>query len=174
MKKATSSVTALMGRIFKKLNDPYQLTVVNKASMEESVSIALTKKSVYIFFASLFISIFILFSLIIFYTPLKYYIPGNHNNADRKELLRLQQLADSLIKMNALRESYVFNLLNVVNGSFDDKRDTTLLNESEIKAAEANNEKQIDKASRYDYLKNQKIDSNIVNKKDSILHIKNQ
>jgi len=76
--------------------------------------------------------------------------------------------------MNALRESYVFNLLNVVNGSFDDKRDTTLLNESEIKAAEANNEKQIDKASRYDYLKNQKIDSNIVNKKDSILHIKNQ
>ena len=174
MKKATSTIIAMISRIFKKLNAPYQLTIVNNETMEESISIALTKKTVYLFLTSLFITIFILFSLIIFYTPLKYYVPGNQHNTNRKELLKLQHLSDSLIKLNTLRESYVLNLLKVVNGSFDDIKDTSLLKESEIKAADAINEKHIDKASRYDYLKNQKIDSNIVYKKDSTLPIKNQ
>jgi len=169
-----STVSTILRHFFKKLNAPYRLSITNTASMEESFSFQLTKKSVYLFLTSLFVGIFIFFSLIIFFTPVKYYVPGLQQNSNRKELFKLQNLADSLIKVNKLREGYVYNLLKVVNGGYDTARDTTMLSEDAIKAATAINENKIDRASRYDYLKNQRTDTLGVEKKDSILIKKNQ
>ncbi len=168
------TLSGIIRRFFKKMNALYVLTIVDAESMTESISFHLTKKSVYIFLASLFMSIFILFSVLIFFTPLKYYVPGNQGNASRKELLKLRNLSDSLITVNKLREGYVFNLLKVVNGSFGGSRDTLALSDNEIKNAQRSNDSKIDRASRYDYLKNQKLDSTDVDKKDSLVNIKNQ
>lgn len=174
MTQPRSSLQSIVRRFFKKLNAPYQLSITNIDTMEESFSFQLTRKSVYLFLTTVFVSIFILFSLIIFFTPIKYYVPGLQQNGNRKELFRLQNLADSLTKVNRLREGFVYNLLNIVNGGYTADRDTTPLSEEAIKAAMTNNESKIDKASRYDYLKNQRIDSSLAEKKDSLLIRKNQ
>ena len=115
MTQPKTTLHSFIRRFFKKLNAPYQLTIVDKDSMEESFSFHLTKKSVYLFLASVFVSIFILFSAIIFFTPIKYYVPGMQNNIGRKELFKLQNLSDSLIKINNLREGYVFISQSVIN-----------------------------------------------------------
>jgi hypothetical protein len=115
---------------------------------------------------------FLLFSILIFFTPLKYYVPGNNNKeVSRKTLIQLQQLSDSVTKLNSLQEKYIYNLLQITNGNSTFLRDTNLLNQREINQAMIQNTNQIDRASRYDYLKNQKPDTNVdksVHKKDSL------
>jgi hypothetical protein len=62
-------------------------------------------------------------------------------------------------------------LLHVANGNLKQLLDTTRLSDKEINSAFNQNNNQIDRASQYDYLKNQKPDSNVdksVYKKDSL------
>jgi len=157
---------------FKRMNAPYKLVIVNEETLLEAMTIHLTKKSVFILISSLFVGLFLLFSAIIFFTPLKYYIPGNNNNSiSRAKLIQIQRTADSLAKLNAQQEQFIVNLLHVANGSLKQSLDTTLLPEKEINAAFYQNNSQIDRASRYDYLKNQKPDTNVdksLYKKDSL------
>ena len=62
-------------------------------------------------------------------------------------------------------------MLQVTNGTFKQTLDTNVLSDAEINKAKIQNTNQIDKASKYDYLKNQKPDTNVdksVYKKDSL------
>lgn len=156
---------------FKRMNAPYKLIIVNEETLLETMTIHLTKKSVFILISSLFVGLFLLFSILIFFTPLKYYIPGNNNTISREKLIQIQRTSDSLAKLNAQQEQFMVNLLHVANGNLKQSLDTNLLSEKEINAAFNQNNNQIDRASRYDYLKNQKPDSNVdksVYKKDSL------
>jgi hypothetical protein len=104
--------------IFKRMNAPYKIIVVNEVTLLEAMTIHLTKKSLFILISSLFVGLFILFSGLIFFTPLKYYIPGNNNNTiSRSKLIQIQRTADSLAKLNAQQELFIFNLLHVANGN---------------------------------------------------------
>lgn len=159
-------------RMFKQINDPYKLVVSNEETRQETLTLHLTKKGLFVIFSSLFVGLFLLFSILIFFTPLKYYVPGNNKGEiARKDLFKLQRLSDSLIKLNGQQENYIKNLLKVVNGDIVANRDTTGLSKSEIQSASVQNVNQIDKASRYDHLRNQKPDTNVdksVHKKDSL------
>jgi ATP/ADP translocase len=64
--------------IFKRMNAPYKIIVVNEVTLLEAMTIHLTKKSLFILIPSLFVGLFMLFSGLIFFTPLKHYIPGNN------------------------------------------------------------------------------------------------
>jgi hypothetical protein len=100
-----------------------------------------------------------LFSTLLFFTPIRYYLPGYQKDVSREELKSLKILSDSLIRLNQIREQYIFNLIEVANGQINTQRDTTPLTEREIQAAILANGNRIDKASKYEYLKNQKVDS---------------
>ena len=154
------------------MNAPYKLVVSNEETLQETITMHLTKKGLFVLLSSLFVGLFLLFSLLIFFTPLKYYVPGNNKGEiARKDLFRLQRLSDSLIRLNGLQENYIKNLLMVVNGEIASPPDTQRLSKAEIQAASTQNSNQIDKASRYEYLRNQKPDTNVdksVHKKDSL------
>lgn len=150
----------------------YKLVVVNEDTMKEAFRMKLTRKKVFILLASLFMTLFILFSLLIFFTPLKYYIPGNNSgDISRHKLIQMQHMADSLQKMNEIQEKFILNIMNVANGTVSKPIDTSILNYNTVKQAEIQNANKIDRASRYEYLKNQKPDTNVdnsVQKKDSV------
>ncbi len=172
LKITGGSLLKSLKRIFKQINSVYRVNIINEETMQEALTLHLTKKSVFIVLSSMFISMFLLFSILIFFTPLKYYVPGNNNKeVSRKTLIQLQQLSDSVTKLNSLQEKYIYNLLQITKGNSSFLRDTNLLNQREINQAMIQNTNQIDRASRYDYLKNQKPDTNVdksVHKKDSL------
>lgn len=127
--------------------------------MDEAIGIHLTKKSVYILLSTVLVCLFLLFSALIFFTPLKYYIPGANKEISRTKLIELKQLADSLTRVNELREQYIYNLISVANGNVSKLSDTNGLTQREIDMAIVNNNSKIDHASRYDYLKVKKVDT---------------
>ena len=123
----------LIPKFFRRMNTPYHITVINEETMAESLQLPLTKKSLFLFFSSLLVGIFVLLSAIIFFTPLKYYLPGYNIDNNRKQILLLQKSTDSLFRLNAKREAYIINLVNVVKGDVP-ILDTTKLSQASIKA----------------------------------------
>lgn len=159
IKISGTSLMQILKRFFKSVNAPYKLIAVNEDSLEEVAVIHLTKKSVYIFFSSIFVGMFLLFSIIILFTPLKYYIPGNNQNVSRYKMLKIQKLADSLQLINQKREQYLYNLITIANGKLVQVKDTSRLSPHEIEMANQQNDLKIDKAGKYDYLKVKKKDT---------------
>ncbi|MBL7765090.1 MAG: hypothetical protein JNJ58_03280 [Chitinophagaceae bacterium] len=159
IKISTGSLKAVIKSFFRKINSPYRLVVVNEETLNEALTLHLTKKSIYILFSGFLISIFLLFSALILLTPVKYYIPGYQSDISRKKLIGLQKLSDSLIQINQVRERYLLNLLTIANGQMNATLDTNGLSPAEIQMALTDNTRQIDKASNYEYLKNGKSDS---------------
>ena len=133
--------------------------VTNDETMQEAMVIHLTKRSVYLFLSAFLVALFLMFSILIFFTPIRYYIPGYNRDISRERLKALQILGDSLGKLNTIREQYVLNLMQVAQGDHAWKKDTQRLSEKEIRAARLENDNRVDRASRYDYLKNQKPDT---------------
>lgn len=107
---STDRLRSLLCKIGKNINSPYRLTVSNEQSGDSVLSFQLTKKSVYILFSTLFVLLFLLFSILIFFTPLKYYIPGNQQSIARSEMIRIKKMCDSLVVLNKSREQYVSEL----------------------------------------------------------------
>lgn len=172
LKVTEGSLIKTIKRMFKEMNTPHKLVISNAETLQETISIDLTKKSLFLLLSSLFVALFLFFSILIFFTPLKYYVPGNNKDeVARRDLLRLQRMSDSILTLNKVQENYIVNLLQVTNGTFKQTLDTNVLSDAEINKAKIQNTNQIDKASKYDYLKNQKPDTNVdksVYKKDSL------
>lgn len=173
LKVSEGNLLKSLSGIFRRMNSSYRITLVNEESMQESLTVHLTKKSLFVLVSGLFVGLFLLFSLLIFFTPLKYYVPGNNQGSiSREKMIALQRTADSLLLMNRHQEQFIFNLLNVANGKVaTEPRDTQPLSKTAIQQASLQNAGQIDRASRYAYLKNQVADSNVdksVYKKDSL------
>jgi|694.fasta_scaffold42899_7 hypothetical protein len=161
------SLTKALKQMFRRLNAPYKLSIINEQNLQESITILLTKKSLYIFVSSLFVAFFLLFSVLTLFTPLKYYLPGFKNDISRKEMIRLQKLSDSLLILHTQQEQFIFNLIQVSNGGYIKTKDTQRLSQKEISLANQLNGSRIDRASRYDYLKSIKRDSSLW-KQDSL------
>ncbi|GBL35622.1 hypothetical protein EMGBS15_12170 [Filimonas sp.] len=113
----------------------------------------------YIFLSTLIVLIFLLLTSLFLFTPLKFYIPGANTNVSRAKLMQLQQLADSIEKINLVREEYIKNLIRVSNGDVSVKQDSSQLSEKEIELANRQNINKIDHASKYDYIKSLEQDS---------------
>jgi hypothetical protein len=124
----------LIPKMFRKINTPYHITVVNEETNQESIQLPITKTSLFLFFSSLFVGVFMLLSAIIFFTPLKYYLPGYNVDNNRKQIISLKKNTDSLIVLNKNREAYIVNLINVVKGEVHLNLDTNVLSDAKIKA----------------------------------------
>lgn len=140
-------------KTLKNVNSPYRLTLVNDTTQEEVLQFQLTKKSVYIVFSSLFVLLFIVFSILIFFTPLKYYVPGTSQSISRKEMIKIQRLSDSIQKKNRQQEKYINDLMRITMGQVVKEKDSNRLSDKEMKQALAGLNAKIDKATNYEYLK---------------------
>src|SRR5213083_1226067 len=92
---------------FKRLRHRYRLVVMNDDTYEEVVTFKLSRVSVYIMLSSIFVILVSLTSALIFFTPLKEYLPGYGMQMGRSELQALKLKTDSLEQSLHLKDQYL-------------------------------------------------------------------
>lgn len=105
---------------------------MNDDTYEEVVTFKLTRVSVYIGISVLFVLLVGLTVALIAFTPLKLYIPGYGNGTQGSEYQHLKFRTDSMEHSIVLKQQYLDNLQQVLEGK-PMKKDTTVL---KIKNAE--------------------------------------
>lgn len=116
----------------------YKLKIVDETRLEEVFSMDLSRWRIYTFFSSLFVLMAVLTTLVIVFTPLKYYIPGYGSKNAQKEAIALKVRLDSL--SNAVKEQQVYtaNIKAMINGKFDGIKDTTMLDLKKVNTEDMN------------------------------------
>ena len=95
--------------------------ILNDSTFSEKFSIRLSPQGLLIGFSAATILFILLVISTVAFTPLREYIPGYGNIAERKQILQLNLKADSLERTLESREVYLKNLLNVFNGNAEGK-----------------------------------------------------
>jgi hypothetical protein len=120
----------------KRLQNRYRLVVMNDDTYEEVVTFKLTRLSVYIALCSIFVVLVGFTVALLVFTPLKYYVPGYGNRADRQELISLKRRADSLESSMEDKNLYLDNIRNILAGNLPVKLDTSTLQIPEAEKSE--------------------------------------
>ena len=112
------------------LRKKYRLVILNDTTFAEKFSLKLSPWGIIIGFAATTIVMTTLVISFIAFTPLREYIPGYGSVYERKQILSLNIMADSLEKTLASRDLYLTSILNVMHeqvetGSRKPKKDTT-------------------------------------------------
>lgn len=119
------------------LNKRFRLVILSDNTFSEKFSLRMKPAGILIGILAITIVMTSLIISIIAFTPLREYIPGYGNIAERKQILKLSIQADSLEETLAAKELFLNSLINVLNEKVETKgpkpkRDssgkTTLLN----------------------------------------------
>ncbi len=151
MKLSLQDIKRILKNFFKQVNTTYELNIKNKNNQNEVLHIELTKKSVYIFLSTFLIFTFITFSLIVLFTPLKYYLPGFGDDVNRRQLLQMTKEIKTLEAKNNSREKFIQNLILVADSNL--QLDTIMLSNAAINQANNANAGKIDNEDKYAHLK---------------------
>lgn len=116
----------------------YRLKIVDENHTEEVFSMDLSRWRIYTFFSSLFVVMVVLTTLVIVFTPLKYYIPGYGSINAKKDALMLKTQLDSLSNIVKEQQIYTANIKAVINGKFDGIKDTAMLDMKKVKTEDMN------------------------------------
>ncbi len=101
---------------FSKLHNKYRLVLRDDATLEEKLSLRLTRLNVFLFFGVLAILLVVGTTYIIAFTPLREYIPGYADFNTRRILRDLVLKADSLERDLRQKDLYIHNIRNIVEG----------------------------------------------------------
>jgi murein DD-endopeptidase MepM/ murein hydrolase activator NlpD len=104
-----------------KLRFKYRLVIFNDQTFEERFSFRLNRMNVIITLSSLAIFFITLTFFIIAYTPIKEYLPGYPDVDQRKELYKLNMVADSLLDDIRLKDQFLQNIKDIFS---ENRRDT--------------------------------------------------
>lgn len=116
----------------------YKLKIMDESHSEEVFSMDLSRWRIYTFFSSLFVMMAVLTTLVIVFTPLKYYIPGYGSIRAQKEAVTLKARLDSLNTLVKEQQVYTANIKAVINGKFDGVKDTSMLDLKKVKTEDMN------------------------------------
>jgi len=105
----------------KKLTYKYRLVVLNDDTLEEKLSFKLNRLNVYVLSGLFAITMIVLTTLLIAYTPLKEYIPGYTSTKYKKKVLKLEEQIQQYDKELEANKSYISNIKNVLNGNVEVK-----------------------------------------------------
>ncbi|MCW3078096.1 MAG: Peptidase [Bacteroidetes bacterium] len=115
-------------RIF--LRSKYRLVILNDNTFGEKFSLRLSPWSLIVGALAITIIMTTLVISLVAFTPLREYIPGYGTVAERKQILQLTLRADSIEQILEARDTYMNNILNVINEKVETKsekpkKDTT-------------------------------------------------
>jgi len=116
------------GSTLKRLRNRYRLVVMNDDTYEEVVTFKLSRLSVYVTLCTIFVLLTGLTVALIIFTPMKMYIPGYGDTSNTTDLRELKIRTDSLEQEMRLKDQYLANIRNVLEGNVKVKLDTTSLN----------------------------------------------
>lgn len=103
------------------LKNKYRLVLLNDETFGEKLSFRLSPLGVIVAIGAITIVMTTLVLSIVAFTPLREYIPGYGDVAERKQLLQLSIKADSIEQTITARDWYVKNLVNVFEGKTEGK-----------------------------------------------------
>jgi murein DD-endopeptidase MepM/ murein hydrolase activator NlpD len=102
-------------RFVRFLSKKYRLVILNDATFGEKFSLRLSPWGIIIGIAAITIVMTTLVISLVAFTPLREYIPGYGDIAERKQILELNIKADSLEQALSSREVYLNNVLSAFN-----------------------------------------------------------
>jgi murein DD-endopeptidase MepM/ murein hydrolase activator NlpD len=103
-------------RFKKKINDKYRLVIMNDSTFERKFSFRLSRLNAFTALGTIVIALVVLTTFLIAYTPLREYIPGYGDVNVQKDVYNVVQRVDSLQHEILLRELYIQNIKDVING----------------------------------------------------------
>ena len=101
---------------FKKLHHKYRLVIMNNETLEEKLSVRLTRFNVFLAIGTVFFLLIVGTIYFIAFTPLREYIPGYADFNTRQVLRELTMRADSLEKDLRQKDLFIMNIRNIVEG----------------------------------------------------------
>ena len=101
---------------FTKLISKFRFIVMNDSTLEEKISIRLSRLNIISGLTIVGSLLFICFLLLVGYTPLNEYVPGKASSHLHKELIAITLKTDSLEKKLHRNELYLKNINAIVNG----------------------------------------------------------
>ena len=99
-----------------RLRTKYRLVIMNESTYEEKLSFKLSRLNVFVTIASTSIVLIIMTIFIIAFTPLREYIPGYMDPEIPAKVYFLEQKADSLERDLELKDKYLNNIRNIIEG----------------------------------------------------------
>ncbi len=113
MKPAKSKFSIFLS----KMRFRYRVSVMNENTLEESWFVRLSRFSVFLWFSLLVFVTFISLTLIITFTPLKYYLPGYIGDENRSHIINESMTVDSLLSQVNMQSAYLNMIREVISGS---------------------------------------------------------
>lgn len=104
-------------KLLKRLNSKYRLVVLNDESFEEMSSIRLSRINLYVILSTTLVILVIAITSVIFYTPIKEYIPGYSDINQKRQLMQLTLRTDSFQNVITEQNNYLTNLRQVLLGN---------------------------------------------------------
>jgi hypothetical protein len=93
----------------------FRIIIRNEQNFSEVVSLKLTPRKFFVLGTVTALFIIMITAILIAFTPLRYYVPGYTNPVEYKLYRQIFARMDSIERMNAIRETCLDNLQNVLN-----------------------------------------------------------
>lgn len=104
------------GKWIGKWRNKYRLVFMTDDTLEERFTFRLSRMNVFIALGTLAIVLIFLTSFLIAFTPLREYIPGYTSLGVTQRLYKLQQKTDSIERALNVKDQFISNLRDVING----------------------------------------------------------
>jgi len=105
---------------FKNFKDKFKIVIIRPDTFEEKADFSMSKMKLMTWVVIYSMLLIVLTSCIIFFTPIREYIPGYKNIALDRRVYNMEQKADSLERAIHQNDIYIRNLKRIINDDFDD------------------------------------------------------
>ena len=127
------------GKIKKQLNKNYRLAVVEENSYQEKFALSLSKRNIFLISFSVAFIIILITTLLIFYTPIREYIPGYDTTKLRIQAVQNLEKLDSIMNSLEKNEQFIQAFSRTINGEdFINQYEDSKIKEVDIRDLEVN------------------------------------
>ena len=124
----------------KQIESNYRLVVMKEDSYQEKFALSLSKRNIFLISFSVTFLVILTTSLIIFYTPIREYIPGYDTSKIRSQAIENLEKIDSLMSSLQKNEQFIESFSSTLKGeSFNNKyENTNIITELDLSELESN------------------------------------
>jgi len=123
----------------KQSNNNYRLAVVEENSYQEKFALSLSKRNIFLISSSVTFIIILITALLIFYTPIREYIPGYDTTKLRIQAVQNLEKLDSIMNSLEKNEQFIQAFSRTINGEeFTNQYEDRKIKEVDITDLEVN------------------------------------
>ena len=104
--------------LWQRLRDKYRIVVLNEKTLGETLHMRLSLLNLILLFSAMTLITLVLFGLLIWFTPLRNYLPGNTQSI-REQLVEQNARMDSLLDVLHFQDEYMSVVKSVIAGEIE-------------------------------------------------------